>query len=323
MKTLKFVVIVFIFFYACLNFYCASTVNLEKSPRRGFTLEMDEPSARGVLSRVSQDQTNVMGRFCFSPDHNYLIYSGTQADTRENAQIWKMSITGGSPIKITSGGSNDCWSPSFTSNGEYLVYCSGGSIWKVKNDGSGGKLKIPGSGSNDIDLDISFSNKITFCSLYSSKGGINEKSLIWTCNIDGSELTQLREGKFPIWSPDGLKIVFVYNGEIWIINSDGTNLMQLTNTGNIEEGIPSFSPDGKKIVYVSNEGKDGKPSISDTNIWLMNIDGSNKTQITELSSWDSWPIWSKDNSIYFLSARAQKDDGSKIQRIWKLDMSRF
>jgi len=68
-------------------------------------------------------------------------------------------------------------------------------------------------------------------------------------------------------------------------------------------------------VYVSNEDTSGKPMV-DYNIWAMNADGSEKQQKTELAAWDSWPIWGKEG-IYFLSARAQKQDEFN-QRIWKL-----
>jgi Tol biopolymer transport system component len=142
--------------------------------------------------------------------------------------------------------------------------------------------------------------------------------MIWTCNLDGSDLTQIREGKYPKWSPDEKKIVFMYDGEIWTVNANGTDLTQITNTYNIFENLPSFSPDGKKIVYSSNEGTDGQPSW-DINIWAMNLDGSQKTQLTELNSWDSWPIWGR-NGVYFLSGRAQRP-GMNIKRIWLLRTS--
>ncbi len=107
-----------------------------------------------------------------------------------------------------------------------------------------------------------------------------------------------------------------------MIDADGRNLMQLTNTEDIWEGLPSYSNDGECIVYTSDEGKQsGKSShnkYNDFNIWLMEEDGRNKVQITELNSWDSWPIMFNDN-IFFLSGRA-KQSKKEVQRIWKLEM---
>lgn len=279
---------------------CATiTQTSEKASKMGFTEEFDEPSARGQLSRISPEQSNVMYRFCLSPDNETIIFSGTQSGGTDNLiQLWKISSSGStSPTKITSGGSNHKLSPSFTKDGEHIVYSSEGQLWKVRKDGAGGKMKIPGSGTNqDFAPHVSLNNVVVFCSVHKSQNAKN-KYLIWTSNLNGGELTQLREGIYPQWSPDG------------------TNLIQLTSTPEIIVVKPSFSTDGENIVYVSNEDSDGKPMM-DYNIWTMNADGSEKQQQTELSAWDSWPVWGNEG-IFFLSARAQKENEFN-QRIWKL-----
>lgn len=291
------------------------------SSRSGFTTELDEPSARGQLSRISPEQSNVSYRFDLSPDGKYIIYSGVQAGGgNQLLQLWKISSDGsGSPIKITSGGDNNFFYPCFTQDGAYIVYESGNHLWRVRSDGAGGKMSIPGAGNKtDTAPHLSREDKLVFNSVqYTSSGGVitGKKYLIWTSDLNGGELTQIREGSNPRWAPDGKKIVFEHDGELWTIEADGTSLIQLTNTESVLEMLPSFSPDGSKIVYTSNEGKDGNPSF-DWNIWTMKTDGSNRMQITELKSWDAWPIWSP-NGIYFLSARAQSGN-THLQRIWKL-----
>ncbi len=50
----------------------------------------------------------------------------------------------------------------------------------------------------------------------------------------------------------------------------------------------------------------------------MKTDGSEKQQITELDSWDSWPLY-VGNSIYFLSGRATTKN-KNTQRIWELQL---
>lgn len=291
--------------------------------KSGYTTELDEPSARGQLRRISPEQSHVMYRFTLSLDEKSIVYSGVQAGGGDKIlQLWKISSdgSGGSPVKITSGGSDDYFYPSFTKDGQFIVYESGGLLWKVRSDGAGGKMRIPGSGSGtDTAPHVSVNDKLVFCSAQSQGSGTNQvnKFIIWTCNLDGGELTQIKEGMFPRWSPDGEKIVFVHDGEIWTVHANGTSLMQLTNTRDFSESLPSYSPDGKRIVYTSNEGKQAKISKS-INIWSMHADGSGKTQITELDSWDSWPIWG-NNGVYFLSGRAQKNN-EYIQRIWLLKM---
>ena len=302
-----------------------------RAPSGGYVSEIDEPSSRGLLTRVSPEQSNVRGRFCFSRDESWIIFSGVQGAYNVPASsssarrfgkvrnLWKIPTRGGAPVKITSGGDVDCESPSFTSDGKHIVYASGGTLWNIQSDGAGGRKRIPGSGMGvDLMPNVSRDDRLVFCSLQTAGSGTaSRKYFIWTCELDGGNLTQMREGLFPMWSPDGERIVFGHNGDIWMINADGTGLTQLTNTSEVYEGIPSFSTSGERIVYVSNEGKDGKPMMTDFNIWAMRADGAEKEQITELDSWDSWPAWGKAG-IYFLSARAAADRSNRLQRIWRL-----
>lgn len=304
-----------------LLFLC-SCANLDlkhiRPTRGGFTTELDAPSERGKLKWISSEQSDVFYSFSLSKDDKSLIYSGVQSGSGDKTlHLWKINSDGsGSPNKITSGGINDFFYPCFTSDGEYIVYESGGQLWKVKSNGSGGKLRIPGTGNGtDTSPNLSQNDKLVFTSAYGVTNSTKMQYVIWTCNLDGGDLTQIKEGSYPKWSPDGKKIVFMHDKDIWIVDADGTNLMQITNTALVFENLPSFSPDGKRIVYSSDEGIDGKPSPN-LNIWTMDIDGSKKTQVTELSSWDSFPIWGK-SGIYFLSGRAQRP-GQYIKRIWHL-----
>jgi TolB protein len=57
-----------------------------------------------------------------------------------------------------------------------------------------------------------------------------------------------------MWSPDGTRIVFASrrsgNADIWMINSDGTQLTQLT-THPAYDFAPTWSPDGTKVAFTS------------------------------------------------------------------------
>jgi Tol biopolymer transport system component len=249
-------------------------------------------------------------RFAVGEADGSVVFSGRAVGSDEPYQLYKIRPGSDAPVKITSGGDRDAWDPSYASGGEYLIYRSGTNFWKVREDGSGAKIKVPGSGLNrDYYPQVSSADRVAFVTYDQLQGNY----LIWTVGIDGSDLTQFREGNFPTWSPDGSKIAFEYDNDIWIMNADGRQLTQLTATRDFGEYKPSFSPDGQKIVFVSNETDESSPR--DFNIWTMRIDGTEKTQVTELPAWDSWPIW-KGNGIYFLSGRAKGDHN--VQRIWRI-----
>ncbi len=74
-------------------------------------------------------------------------------------------------------------------------------------------------------------------------------------------------------SPDGKEIVFDLLGDIYSIPSTGGTAKPLRE-GHAFEVQPRFSPDGSKILFTSDAG-------GGDNIWMMNRDGSNATQITK------------------------------------------
>jgi Tol biopolymer transport system component len=325
----------------------------QMAAERGFVCEIDEPSSRGSLVRFSPEGFDVLGRFCISADGQSVVFAGTQGKHEETLRVapgcclapgfpqtvrnrrvshlWKVPISGGSPVKVTSGGDTDCNSPSYTPDGKNIVFAAGGTLWRMQENGSGGRTRIPGSGSGmDLAPHVSKDGKVVFFSMEGrpafqsggiAGGAVNWKYFIWVSDANGGNLTQIREGRYPMWSPDGTSIVFEHGGDIWKIRADGTELTQLTTTPLIYEGLPSSSADGMFVVYVSNEGKDSRPMLDDLNIWKMNVDGTEKVQITELSSWDSWPL-ATTNQIYFLSGRAALTEDSRLQRIWRLDPTR-
>ncbi|MEZ5335616.1 MAG: hypothetical protein R2741_10445 [Methanolobus sp.] len=118
------------------------------------------------------------------------------------------------------------------------------------------------------------------------------------------------------WSPDGSKLVYVSyffqgnGGFVSTANSDGTNQKGLV--GEISEDA-SFSPDGSKIVYVYNNLNYDDWGVC--SIWMMNADGSNKTQLTTASGYRSNPVWSPDGTkIAFVSRNSDDSD------IWVINL---
>jgi len=79
------------------------------------------------------------------------------------------------------------------------------------------------------------------------------------------------------------------NWELCLINADGTNLINLTNTPDVDEFYPHASPDGTKICFVADEGKDRR--TKSRNVYFMNIDGTGLTKVADNAR---QPCWSGD-----------------------------
>jgi Tol biopolymer transport system component len=80
----------------------------------------------------------------------------------------------------------------------------------------------------------------------------------------------------------------IENWELFMINADGSNPVNLTNTSNVNEMYPHVSPDGTKICFVLDEPAE-EPKVR--NVYYMNIDGTGRVKVAE-NARD--PCWSLD-----------------------------
>jgi TolB protein len=124
-----------------------------------------------------------------------------------------------------------------------------------------------------------------FILLYLLTGPFNKLSatdyLTQVTSLPGDEL-------FPDWSPDGSKIAYSYDGDIWTIPPQGGTPTQIT-TDPAYDLCPDWSPDGSEIVFISNRG-------GGYDVWVMPVTGG---QATQLTSEDGcyFPCWSPNGSI--------------------------
>jgi TolB protein len=88
--------------------------------------------------------------------------------------------------------------------------------------------------------------------------------------------------------------------EIFICNTDGTDLKQVTNLGKAN-WAPFYHPSGKKIIFSSNHHSD---KGYDFQLFMINEDGTGLEQITYESMFNAFPMFSPDGKkIVFSSNR--------------------
>ena len=68
--------------------------------------------------------------------------------------------------------------------------------------------------------------------------------------------------------------------DIWVMNADGSNPRNLTNTSDVDEFTPAWSADGTRIAYVSD-------AFTQT-LMIMGADGTNPTPIATGATFPTW-----------------------------------
>jgi len=105
------------------------------------------------------------------------------------------------------------------------------------------------------------------------------------------------------------------NGDICVVNADGTGLVRLTDGPGWEEH-PSWSPKnvqmGSHIVYAVL--RPGSDSRRDATVWMMFADGSRKWQPNEAVK-GAWPMWSPKGDTIAVGRCRKQAAGSNISLI--------
>lgn len=123
------------------------------------------------------------------------------------------------------------------------------------------------------------------------------------------------------WTPDGKGVLFSsQRGEdfgmarLYVVSVDGGMPWRAgPDMGN----TASFSPDGNRIAY-NPKGqvywRKYYRGAYATDVWIEDISAKKFTQLTDFDGLDSWPMWSRDGDIYFVSDR----DGNGLTNIWRI-----
>ena len=244
------------------------------------------------------------------------------SDRDGNPEIYTIHADGKDEVRLTNDlGFDD--SPAISPDGSKIVFLTSRhdpmpsfpdlkyEIYIMNIDGSD-LLRLTNTETAEDHPSWSPDNKwIIFDADYDGDGYVE----IYAMNPEGSGLERLTTSKsndqFADWSPNGKQIAFSSdrngNWDLFLLDvsiyPDGSVIageqpIQLTDNDKWEL-FPSWSPDGKQIVYNVLQ-----PASGNTDISMMNKDGSNIRILTDAPRYDENPVWSSDGAqLYFQTDR--------------------
>ncbi len=183
----------------------------------------------------------------WSPDGEKIVFNYDRVGAGD---IWVMDSDGANQVRLTNDSRKDRY-PDWSPSGDEIAYKRGAHIWKMNADGSGQTAITSGSYFDGYPQWSPDGSTI----LFSRRDPAQPNVHIFTMNPDGADITQLTFGNenffYPSWSSDGSRIVFVSNKggnrDLWVMNSDGSDQMQLTDSGEVY--CPKWSPVEDAVVF--------------------------------------------------------------------------
>lgn len=213
----------------------------------------------------------------YSPDGTKVAYTcRVGGGGLPNMEICTVEAAGGVPVALTSDISNKNQHPSFSPDGQTIIYSHEEAvgdldIWAMDASGNNERRLL---NSNGQDEGASYSPGGSRIVYFSDAGGIYNDNEIYTMAANGTDVRRLTTNDTPdtnpTYSPDGTRIAFDTQrsgdgGDIYTMDTNGNNLTQLTS-GSADEQHPTWAaaPDGTTPVTPPGTGSGGKLSISCT-----------------------------------------------------------
>jgi tricorn protease len=122
------------------------------------------------------------------------------------------------------------------------------------------------------------------------------------------------------WSPDSKLVLFAsqrgegFMGKLYTVSIDGG----MPRDAGPDMGVyGSFSPDGLKLAVNRKSQTYWRKyyrGAYQSDVTVMDLSAKTFKELTNFNGMDSWPMWSSDGSVYFVSDR----DGKGVTNIWRV-----
>ena len=307
--------------------------------------------AGGEVHQLTNDGAGVAST-AWIPDGKEIFFGSQRrrSSTMSDTSLWRMdarnpSGVGVQPVPGTQNGSGLAISRSTPTR---LVFEQSAVDWNVyqldiTEAGTAAGEPRQVSPSTRQELAPRFSPDGKRIALISDRSGTED---IWICDRDGSRLYQVSLGKSGghRWSPDGSMITFDFEGEIYVVSSEGGEPRKV-NTVPGPKSRPSWSRDGRWLFFTLGlkvnpqiwkvpagggeaiqltrnggvealAGPDGKllyyiKSWDQVGMWSVPVDGGPETMVSESVRHSYWEV--VQEGVYFVRWDNESPRGGEVR----------
>jgi hypothetical protein len=170
---------------------------------------------------------------------------------------------------------------------EHVVFVRGGDLWAVLPDGSGSRRLTETRAAESAPALSPDGTRIAFAS------DVTGEREIYVMRADGSQIRRRtqnpsRDDTEPAWSPDGSRLVWSSQGDVYVMNADGSAKTPVAAAEQAEHD-PAWSPNGLELVY--SAGGD---------LFVVPAGGGAPRQLTAGPANDRQPDWSSRGEVAYV-----------------------
>jgi len=270
-----------------------------------------------------------------SPNGRSVAYMLATPDWNAGRQVfhlWRHDVGAASPVALTSGGPGDApgatrWSPDSAS----ILFARGGQLMLVA--ATGGDVRAITKHATAVASPTWSSDGSTIYFTAADAATTDERERdrrkddvyafeereklrqLWSVDVKSGAEKQLTTGELSVasyrLSRDGRRIAVeraptplvddAHNGEVWVINADGSDARQITHN-NVEEIQPELSPDGSQVLFISDTNERFEPYYNQNLFVVSASGGTPKLAIADFPFAVDQASWAPDGRTILIVA---------------------